>query len=181
MNYYRNCKKDVINNINEIYKEYPFNKNYMVSNFGSVYSKNGYKISSFINRTGYEYVKIDSKNTAVHRLVLLSFDLNENHNILDVNHINGLKTDNRLINLEWCTRSENCIHAVNTGLSKIGEDHPNSTHSNDEVIYICTLIKNGYSAREISEFLNIDCNPNFRKFISKIKHGYLWKNIYNQI
>lgn len=53
MNYYRNCKKDVINNINEIYKEYPFNKNYMVSNFGSVYSKNGYKIASFINRTGY--------------------------------------------------------------------------------------------------------------------------------
>jgi len=181
MNYYRNCKKDVIENLNESYLEYPLNENYMVSNFGSVYCKNGYKIASFINRNGYEYVKIDGKNNAVHRLVLMTFNPNKNYLNLDVNHINGIKIDNRLINLEWCTRSENCIHAVIHGLSKIGENHPNSIHTNKEIEYVCKLIKSGYTAKDISICLKIECTPNFRKFISKIKHGILWQNIYNQI
>lgn len=181
MNYYRNCKKDVIENLNESYLDYPLNKNYMVSNFGSVYCKNGYKIASFINRNGYEYVKIDGKNNAVHRLVLTTFSPNKNYLNLDVNHINGIKIDNRLSNLEWSTRSENCIHAVIHGLSKIGESHPNSIHTNKEIEYICKLIKSGCTAKDISNCLKIECTPNFRKFISKIKHGILWQNIYNQI
>lgn len=53
----------------------------------------------------------------VHRLVADAFIINNSTNVL-VNHINGLKTDNRAENLEWCTSSQNNIHAVKLRLIK---------------------------------------------------------------
>lgn len=65
---------------------------------------------------GYLIVNLNPDGTiAVHRLVALTFLTNRRET---VNHKNGIKTDNRLCNLEWVTRTENQLHAVRTGLRR---------------------------------------------------------------
>ena len=52
----------------------------------------------------------------IHRLVCMAFHGEHTQEQTDVNHINGIKTDNRSSNLEWCTRSQNMLHAETHGL-----------------------------------------------------------------
>lgn len=51
----------------------------------------------------------------VHRLVAETFIKNNDINLI-VNHINGIKTDNVVSNLEWVTQSDNLYHAYKIGL-----------------------------------------------------------------
>lgn len=71
-----------------------------------------------LNRNGYLQVMLKNegklKMVSVHRLVLKTFSNNKGDG-LDVNHKNLIKTDNRLENLEWVTKSENMKHAVRNG------------------------------------------------------------------
>lgn len=52
-----------------------------------------------------------------HRLLLLAYsDYPLNWDELDINHIDGVPGNDTLSNLEWCTRKENCDHALKFGL-----------------------------------------------------------------
>jgi len=104
-----------------------FNGFYEVSDLGRVRNAKTKRIfNPSCNNSGYLFVTLHlegkvslngQKSYAVHRLVTMAF-LPNPEKLSSVNHINGIKTDNRLKNLEWCTRSENQIHATVTGLRK---------------------------------------------------------------
>lgn len=77
------------------------------------------KILSRTNKYGYKQVVLTKNNISktylVHRLVAETFIDNPN-NFPQVNHINGIKTDNRISNLEFCTKSYNTKHAFDNNL-----------------------------------------------------------------
>ncbi len=81
-----------------------------------------------ITAKGYRKVAIAGKVLSVARIVATAFIPNE-HDLPEVNHKDGNKGNNAADNLEWCTRSENMLHAYATGLhpcvSLSGPDNPN--------------------------------------------------------
>lgn len=122
----------------EIFKDVVGYEDYfMVSNLGNLFSKRSNRLLKLhIAKSGYVTVatRIGGRTGKsicfrIHRLVAEAFlpipeHLKEYVNStyygkIPVNHINGIKTDNRLENLEWCTYSENTKHAIATGLQTI--------------------------------------------------------------
>lgn len=98
-------------------------KDYYISKCGKVLSTKRHKGRDIIilkpqfNRDGYYHVGLNNKTKVIHRLMLNQFIPNLKNKPC-VNHINGIKNDNNIENLEWCTSSENGLHAFKLGLSK---------------------------------------------------------------
>lgn len=92
--------------------------NYWVSNLGRVMNINTHHIlNPSMNKDGYLvvtlYHKRKRKDYLVHRLVAIAFLPNPN-NLPQINHINEVKTDNRLINIEWCSAEYNANYGTRT-------------------------------------------------------------------
>lgn len=113
----------------EVWRPIPGFDGYTASNMGEVQSKRfGRTMAKRIEPHGYLRVFLnDRKSHYVHRLVMLAF---HGPSELQVNHMNGVRNDNRLENLEYCTHSENQKHSfrelgrVHHMLGRLGADNP---------------------------------------------------------
>lgn len=147
----------------EVWKDIEDYPNYQISTFGNVKSKERYvntiggakrKIKDKIlkptlDSRGYYVVSLynekgKSNPKLIHRLVCETFLENKN-NYPVINHINGIKIDNRLENLEFCTQSHNIKEAYRLGLEK-----PNKTN----------LGKFGIKNKKARKIKQIDINTN---------------------
>ncbi|MFU2205254.1 HNH endonuclease [Streptococcus suis] len=168
----------------------------IVSNLGNVATKDriityrngkqvfykGHLLSKTLDKQGYERITLSIQNRCitrkVHRLVAEVFCSRRLEQV-EVNHINGIKNDNRISNLEWVTRKENVAHALETKLfipakntSKVnmsGENNPSAKLSDKEVDTIRRMRKSGVKLRELSElfgvsipYLSLLCNQKYR-------------------
>lgn len=152
----------------------------MIRKDGKKYTLKSQIMKQFVSKNGYCIVPfkrdINAKKT-VHRLVMEAFCPVENMENLDVNHIDGNKENNKLSNLEWCTKNENMSHAREIGLwkpeNRKGEKHPMHTLTEKEVKEIKKLLlSKKYKQYEIAEMYNVSGTT-----ISEIKTGRKWKHI----
>jgi len=156
---------------------------YLVLSNGNVYDTNNKKYLKFIkNNSGYLYTSINIDNKfvrlAVHRIVAITFIPNP-ENKPQVNHKNGIKTDNRVENLEWMSISENHKHAYETGLHKpLSYKKVHFTKYDDTLIkQACIEIrKEILPLTEISKLLNIP-----QKVLSYIRKQKNWVEISSKI
>jgi hypothetical protein len=124
----------------EIWKDIPeYEGLYQISNLGNVKSQHSNRMSGqkpgkllkiALMKNGYMSLELrigdTNKRHLVHRLIAESFIPNPDNKPV-VNHINGIKNDNRIENLQWCTQSENVRHAIDTGLRGTSFGPPKGT------------------------------------------------------
>lgn len=128
------------------------------------------------NSNGYKYVclgsgcKKDYKNYYIHRLVAELFIPNLMH-LPEVNHINGDKSDNRVENLEWCSRIENIHDYIIKGRARYFKKKVSSFSKNGK------KIKTYQSLTEAAKEIN--CTPELIEIVAngkgKTAKGFIWK------
>ena len=162
----------------EIWKDIEgYGGDYQISNLGRVKSlkyNNRILKPRLDQRSGYSTIRLFCENDCgccyVHRLVATAFIPNPESKP-QVNHLNGVKTDNRVDNLEWVTAAENARHAVVTGLLKTaGEDNPRAKLTNEQAHYIREN-PNGLMGFELASKFDVDPSV-----ISDVQIGNTYKN-----
>ncbi len=170
----------------EEWRDVPEHSGYQISNLGRFKSLDraitgrhgivkGKIIRSYPTVKGYLQVRFNNGKTyttkSVHRLVAMAFIPNP-ENKSQINHKNGIKSDNRVENLEWCTQFENMRHAFDTGL-KVGlscEDNGRATLTNEQVSEIKNLYNSGWKIKDIAKEFNVPLGR-----LRTMIYGFSWE------
>jgi hypothetical protein len=127
---------------------------------GRVYNYREKTLKPAIDKDGYCViglcVKQKIKVKKVHRLVAECF-IDNLENKPQVNHKDGIKCNNHVGNLEWCTCSENQRHCNDTGLRVAGKGDKATSNKLTEIDvgFIRLWIKLGHSQREIAKIFKV--------------------------
>ena len=119
-------------------------------------------MSPFLNAHGYFTVMLSKngkkKQHRIHQMVAKAFISNPENKEM-INHIDCNKQNNRVENLEWCTNSENQLHAIAHGLkTDIGVNHNLSRLTEDNVRFIREHYKFRdpvYNTRTLAEMFGV--------------------------
>jgi hypothetical protein len=118
---------------------------YSVSSTGEVFTHKGGKtrlMKPDTDTVGYQRVRLCLggiiKAERVHRIVCKAFHPDHDPALNIVNHLNGIKTSNEAVNLEWTSDFGNRQHAMANGLSGAavavrGSKHPSSKLNEEKV------------------------------------------------
>lgn len=161
----------------EIWKDAKgYEKYCQISNFGNIRFKDIVKDKKIYNINGYYHVYFEgNKMKYIHRIVALTFLQNEN-NYPCVNHKNGIKTDNRVENLEWCTYSYNNKEAYRLGLKK----GVKKTKRHKSVVMLDNerkIVKRFYKIKDADKYFNKKISGNIIRSIKTNTRtkGYYWE------
>ena len=157
---------------------------YYVSNLGRVRKNN--RILKGCNpkneRGGYHRISLKNKNGKVkkyqiHRIVFDKFGKEKLTDEYEINHIDGNKNNNTIMNSELSTRKENAHHASEHDLYDNCEKHYKSIFTNEEVEKICEYASKGYPVKKIITILKLENRGSIMSNIDKILRGKTWKKI----
>jgi len=139
-------------------------------------------LKPWIDKAGYFRVELRNPENAkrsvllLHRVFAKEFLPNPKE-LQTINHIDGIKTNNSLKNLEWCTQADNMRHAFKLGLAPLpatgkGELCPSSKLTEDQVSGIKTRIIEGESCESIAADFPVGGSA-----IREIKAGRSWCHV----
>lgn len=155
---------------------YDPNTGHLFWSMSNIYNKQKGQRAGCVNSRGYRILTFKKKSYLEHRVIAEMF-IPKIEGKDQINHKNGVKDDNRLENLEWCTGSENCQHSVDTGLMKVKslEENPNSKLTKEQVLFCIENYKprdSEFGARALSRKFGVD-----KSTISLIINGTNWKGV----
>jgi hypothetical protein len=174
---------------------------YSITSDGKVFSRRcGRFLKGWLCSGGYpstSLIKDDGTilQTKIHRIVAEFFCQNDSPlTKTQVNHKDGVKTNNHYLNLEWCTPSENTQHAHDISLNKGKSFNDAATIDDSQVIHnpyekcevsayeasedcvreVCSLIQEGYRDVDISRIVGLN-----RRYICNIRHNTakVWESV----
>lgn len=166
----------------ELYKPIPFATKYGISREGEVYSYHSKRIlKTSFSYNGYKKISLfpdispaKQKSYQIHQLVLRTY-IGEPPSLKhETDHINGIRTDNRLENLAWVTRQQNLERRQILGNMKIGEKHPEAKLTANQVLEIVKRLGEGERLCDLTREFKMSYSA-----MLSIKQGVNWGHVTN--